>query len=143
MAHILKFRQCLPCERYNGSAAVTCPCTCAMDRFSQADYRSVLALTSLTNTRADQSERHVRPAPIWMPDWSSCQGGQRRNLFAQPRTEHERHFGTPFRRPSRNLDLGERAMAKEFLSEYQSIPSLESTPGRVQIYRNVSVLHQS
>ncbi len=68
-------------------------------RSSHADYRSILVLTSLANTRAGQSERRVLPAPIRTHEWSSRQSDQRRILVTQPRgtPEHERQLVTPFR----------------------------------------------
>ncbi len=49
--------------------AATCAYTRAIDRSSRAGSRSILMLTSLANTRADQSERRLPPAPIRMPEW--------------------------------------------------------------------------
>ncbi len=43
--------------------------TRAIDRSLRAGYRSILVLTSLANTRADQSERRLPPAPIRTPEW--------------------------------------------------------------------------
>ncbi len=48
-----------------------------------AGYRSILMLTSLANTRGGQSERHVSPAPIRTPEWSSRLSGNRRIPFTQ------------------------------------------------------------
>ncbi len=52
--------------------AATCPCTRAIDRSSRAVYRSILGVTSLTNTRVGQSERRIPPAPIRTPEWSKA-----------------------------------------------------------------------
>ncbi len=41
----------------------------AIDRSLRAGYRSILMLTSLANTRADQSERRLPPAPIRTREW--------------------------------------------------------------------------
>ncbi len=73
---------------------------------SHAGYLSNLVFTSLANTRADQSERRVPPAPIRMPEWSTRPGGPRRILFTQPRgtTEHDSHLVTAFKGSSRHLD---------------------------------------
>ncbi len=69
-------RPCVPVPYDNqhiscGMLAATCLCTCAIDRSSRAGYRSTLLLTSLANTCAGQSERHVPPAPIRTPEWST------------------------------------------------------------------------
>ncbi len=84
----------------NGLVAATCPCTRAIDRSSQAGYRSILVLTSLANTRADQCERGLPPAPIRTPEWSSGLSDQRRILFTPPRVtpEHKRHLVIYFER---------------------------------------------
>ncbi len=52
--------------RSNGAA--TCADVRSIDRSSNAGYRSILVLTSLVNTCAGQSERHVPPAPFRTPD---------------------------------------------------------------------------
>ncbi len=54
--------RCLIAEQHTVVAA-TFAYTRAIDRSSRAGYRSILLLTSLANTRADQSERlptHLR-----------------------------------------------------------------------------------
>ncbi len=51
------------------SVAATCAYTRAIDRSLRAGYRSILVLTSLANTRADQSERRLPPAPVRTPEW--------------------------------------------------------------------------
>ncbi len=49
--------------------AATCAYTRAIDHSLRAGYRSILVLTSLAYTRADQSERRLPPAPIRPPEW--------------------------------------------------------------------------
>ncbi len=51
------------------AVAATCAYTRAIDRSLREGYRSILVLTSLANTRADQSERRLPPAPIRTPEW--------------------------------------------------------------------------
>ncbi len=50
------------------SVAATSAYTRAIDRSLRAGYRSILVLTSLANTRADQSERRL-PPPVRTPEW--------------------------------------------------------------------------
>ncbi len=98
---------------------IRCAYTRAIDRSSHAGYRSILVLTSLTNTCGGQSECRSPPTPIRTLVWSSRLSGQRRILFIQPRgtPEQERHLVISLRRlyfpssficpwPSCHLDLG-------------------------------------
>ncbi len=59
-----------PLVRHKYFVAASCKLRCkrAIDRSSRAGYRSILALTSLANTRAGQSERRVPPVPIRTPE---------------------------------------------------------------------------
>ncbi len=68
---------CCKCKKYvntwamqtmYGFVAATCAYTRAIDRSLRAGYRLILVLTLLTNTRADQSERCLPPAPIRTPE---------------------------------------------------------------------------
>ncbi len=73
--------------------AAACPYTRAIDRSSQAGYRSILVPMSLAYT-------HVPPAPIRTPEWPSRPSSQRRILIVtQPRVtpEHEHQLVTIFR----------------------------------------------
>ncbi len=63
------FTGCVDNVKSEKIVAATCAYTRAIDRSLRAGYRSILVLTSLANTRAGQSERRLRPAPLRTPEW--------------------------------------------------------------------------
>ncbi len=58
-----------PNSRGFKGVAAACANTRIIDRSSCVGYRSILVLTSLANTRADQSKCRLRPAPIRTTEW--------------------------------------------------------------------------